>query len=124
MAQKTIKRIKSFEDACQVVLASENEKILLAYNGQNKRLIAAQAFLKLCIITEALNEGWTPNWNNDNDYKYYQWWNMQNGFSLINVCYFYSSGSRVSSRLCFKSRELAEYAAKQFFDIYKDYFTI
>ena len=30
----------------------------------------------------------------------------------------------VGSRLCFKSRELAEYAGKQFKDIYEEYYVI
>ncbi|MNY77977.1 hypothetical protein D3C86_2180520 [compost metagenome] len=45
------------------------------------------------------------------------------GFSFFDYA-FDHSGSCVGSRLVFKSRELAEYAAKQFINEYKDFFTL
>jgi hypothetical protein len=117
--RKITDRVKSFEDACGIL-----GFIVQTHRNMFEELQKDEiAYIKLKVITEALNEGWEPDWNNNNEYKYYPWWNMQNGFSLSDVSYYYSY-SFVSSRLCFKSRELAEYAAKQFLEIYKDYFTI
>jgi hypothetical protein len=83
--QPITERIKSFEDACKIL--GLNTTILNAefHNDLDGEAKAAIAFLKLLVITKALNEGWTPDWDNDNEYKYYQWWNMQNGFSLVIV---------------------------------------
>ena len=115
-------RVKTFADACKLVQVTDNQKILLDYNGNDKAMIASQSHLKISIIAKALNEGWYPDWSNSNEYKYYPWFKATpgGGFSFLdygNV----DTASTVGSRLCFKSRELAEYAGKQFIDIYNDF---
>lgn len=109
-------KIKTFGDACAALsldpLAPEN----------------ASKYSRLPIVIEALNEGWKPDWNNDDEYKYFPWFDMQisddnpTGFQMYYVFYGYTF-SDVSSRLCFRSRDLAKYAVSQFEDIYKEYFT-
>lgn len=123
--EKITDRVKTFEDAINLLgdKVSPNVSVLLAYNGVDNAMIAARAAAELSIIAEALNEGWKPDWDNSNQYKYWPWFDMRSsgsGFSFyVYGCDF--SGSRAGSRLCFKSRELAEYAAKQFTDIYKQF---
>lgn len=115
--QKITDRVKSFEDACNV-LCYFPEVIISEFDSKS-----TIAYKKLVTIIEALNEGWKPNWKDKNEPKYYPWWNMSgSGFSLYFVGCSCAS-SIVGSRLCFRSRELAEYAAKQFIDIYADYLT-
>lgn len=83
------------------------------------------AYVKLKYIVQVLNEGWTPNWNNSSEYKYYPWFKMgssSGGFSYYDYGNWYS-GSCVGSRLCFKSSDLAKYAGNQFADIYKEFLT-
>ncbi|WP_353166740.1 hypothetical protein [Empedobacter brevis] len=85
------------------------------------------AQLQLVIIAKALNEGWTPDWSDSSQYKYCPWFDMENsssgGFVFDDYDY-WSTLSVVGSRLCFKSRDLVEYAGKQFKDIYEEYFVI
>lgn len=123
--QKITDRVKSFEDALAIVGAVPNVQILLDYNGQDRDMISAQAFAKLTIIARALNEGWTPDWSNSNEYKYYPWmeYSVGSGFSFGAYDFGHPSAD-VGSRLCFKSRELAEYAGKQFKDIYNDFLSL
>ncbi|MBS1988726.1 hypothetical protein JST56_07105 [Candidatus Dependentiae bacterium] len=78
---------------------------------------------KLTVITRALNGGWTPDWNNSGEYKYYPWFYCKDGFSFFLVDSHFT-GTGVGSRLCFRNEEIAEYAATQFIDLYKSYFTI
>lgn len=115
-------RVKSFEDALNIVGASDNMKILLDYDGIEHDLLAAQAFAKMTIIAKALNEGWETDWSDSNQYKYYPCFDMRKsasgGFSYY-CCDSWFTYSTVGSRLCFKSRELAEYAGKTFLDIYE-----
>ena len=108
------------------------------------------AYLKLRIIVAALNEGWKPQFTTD-EYRYYPWFvfytqkeldemdeedkrdirvlgrsysNASAGAGVAySVTYYASSYSSTNSggRLCFKERALAEYAGRQFADIWIDY---
>lgn len=85
----------------------------------NKHSKRALAFQNLCIVIEALNEGWTPDWEDQNQAKYYNYFRMKGGFSCHHVHYLNTITS-VPSALCFKSEALARYCAKQFEQLYKD----
>lgn len=151
-------RIKTFEDACNE-LGEDNLMVrvyqtLIARAGKTEQSLAewmgkdVVAFLKLRIITEALNEGWHPKFTED-EYRYYPWFYIYtkeeyDNFSeeekrrCVGRAYFYASayGGLVYSladsassysfpnngvRLAFSTRELAEYAGKQFIDIWADF---
>lgn len=114
-------KIKSFEDACKaldVVPSTLNLDSIPEYHRK-----AVLAHYQLIIIAEALNVGWVPDWDNGDERKYYPWFDMEGGFQFVGVDDYYLYGD-VSSRLCFKSRELAQYAAETFIDLFKDYFVI
>ena len=92
------------------------------------------AHLKLIVITKAANKidnggkNWKPDWSNGEWDKYYPWFKMNDsssasGFSCDDYVG-WLAGSNVGSRLCFKSRELAEYIGEHFIDLYRDYFVI
>ena len=117
-------------------------------SGNQNDVSDVVAYLKLRIIVAALNEGWQPTFSDD-EYRYYPWFVFYTkeeldamdeeersrvlgrsnnsahasagvAFSLTNyassVSVTYSGG-----RLCFKNRELAEYAGQQFLAIYADF---
>jgi hypothetical protein len=71
-------KIKTFEAACKALKIKAT--VPTFEEAPEKHRKAMLAHFKLVLITEALNEGWKPNWNNFNEDKYYQWWDMQNGF--------------------------------------------
>jgi hypothetical protein len=85
-----------------------------------------KAYRILKLLAKSLNEGWVPDWNNSSEYKYVPWFYMDGGSSgfRFNVFVAWNSSSDVGSRLCFKSRELAEYAAKNFTEVYKRFMII
>lgn len=73
------------------------------------------------VITEALNEGWIPDWNNSSERKWRPWFILSPssfgfGGSYDDYSYAYAGSG---SRLCFRTRELSDYAGKQFLDIWK-----
>lgn len=78
-----------------------------------------EAFATLISKIEKENKGWKPDWDN-NELKYQPWFNMDSntGFSLYTVRYDYST-SYVSSRLCFKSRDIAQKFVKKNIGLYK-----
>lgn len=126
MAQKITDRVKTFEDACDVLdikPASACSGIIDGVLKQDSKSILA--YCKLIIIARALNEGWIPDWNNENEYKYFPYFKMKSGFGF-SASHFgrWHSNSGVGSRLCFRTRELAEYAGKQFEDIYNEFLNL
>lgn len=143
-------RIKTFEDACTEL--GKNHQYVRAYR-EWMRISYAEceditAYMKLRIITAALNEGWEPQFV-VGELRWYVWYdyiteegcngmtdeeeyriplrssNNANAFSGLVCASAGYAGSNSSSffgvRLAFKSKELAEYAGKQFVDIYKDF---
>lgn len=123
-SQKITDRVKTFEDAAKIVGIGDNLKTLIAYNGFDQVMVGAVALAKLNVIAQALNEGWLPDWNNHGQYKYYPWFKKSgSGLSFFDAAYWYS-GTIVGSRLCFKSAELAEYAATQFKGLYEDFMNL
>ncbi len=123
--QSITEKVKTFEDACAIEAPSEDVSNLLSYKGQDKDLLAAQAWAKMNHIRKVLNEGWEPDWMNSNQWKFYPWFKMNTGSGLSYGDYGYVfSTSHVGSRLCFKTSELAEYAGTQFLDIYKLFMTL
>ena len=114
-------RIKSFEDACRELnMTSEIKLDVSALSKNDQKYFIAN--YKLSIIIKALNEGWEPNWNNSNEYKYYPWFTQSpSGFGFSVTSYAdWVTITGAGSRLCYKSRDLAVYAAEQFESIYKD----
>ena len=123
-----MKKIKSFEDACKA-LGLDPTKVPEVSMLPEKHQKALIAYYKLFIIAEALNAGWQPNWNDWDEYKYYPWLSVEaseentsgSGLSFFDYAHAHSH-STVGSRLCFKTREIAEYAFEQFKELYEQAF--
>lgn len=144
--QNVMERVKTFKDACNE-LGIEHDKWVQDKKdlGLEADVIA---YLKLRIIAAALNEGWKPQFTTD-EYRYFPWFylytqseidemseeeksrvvyrshfyaNANGGVAFANT-YYDSSNTHASvgSRLAFKTRELAEYAGRQFVEIWADY---
>jgi hypothetical protein len=116
------KRIKTYEAACK---ALNQDPTLPEFPMLSKaEAKAAIAHYKLVIIAKALNEGWKPDWTDWYENKYYPGFVFRGGrFVFCGVCYSYTS-SYLGSRLCYKDRATAEYAGKQFEDLYNDYYLL
>lgn len=148
-----MERIKTFEDALNEL--GDKHPLVLQYRfnfnnegGWTDDMYAREfeAYLKLRIITAALNEGWTPQFTED-EYRYFPWFWLYTkeeiakmdkeerkkvvlfggaahsgaiaGFAYAATADAPSAADAfVGSRLCFKSSALAEYAGKQFAEIY------
>lgn len=114
-------RVKSFEDACQVLGISTNVPEVKGLPRKHQKAIIAN--YKLITIAEALNEGWKPNWQDSDEYKYYPWFDMSNPAG-VGYSYTYSTASssnaNFGSRLCLKNRELAIYFGQTFTDLFND----
>ena len=121
--------IKTFEDACK---ALNIEPVVPDFSSApDKHRKAMIAHYKLVIIVEAVNEGWTPDWSNEDEYKYELWPDVvadttkPSGFGLsFGGCDFWFTATCVGSRLCFKSRDIARHTFETFIELYEDYLLI
>ncbi len=112
--------IKTFSDACIACGTTEKEFI-----KATKALCADTiAYEKLKIIIRALNEGWTPDWSNTDERKWYPYFNAASFGFAGTICDGWGAITAAGSRLCLKSQELAEYAGTQFTDVYKAFMII
>jgi hypothetical protein len=121
-----VAQIKTFEGACKKLKLDPKglpNVSKLPVRHQNAMI----AHYKLVIITEALNEEWTADWNNTSQTKYYPYfWVKANAKKPSGVGLSYGgygawdSVADVGSRLCFKNRELAAYAGKTFIKLYEE----
>lgn len=144
--QNVMERVKTFKDACNE-LGIEHDKWVQDKKdlGLEADVIA---YLKLRIIAAALNEGWKPQFTTD-EYRYFPWFYLytqseidetseeeksrvvyrsgnyaiaSGGVAYVSTIYDSSyTHTHVGSRLAFKTRELAEYAGRQFVEIWADY---
>lgn len=117
-------RVKTYEDACKVLgVEPINEQNAKAQGFRSDEI----ARRKLETIAAALNEGWKPDWNNTDQYKYYPYFYIQenaNGASAGLSCANTSNAATytnaaIGSRLCFYASRLARYAGNQFTDLYE-----
>lgn len=88
-------KIKSYEDACNLLSIEIKER---------------SSFERLKIFIKALNEGWVPDFNNYNQYKYFSYFEFKNGEFVFGAdCDCWSMD--MPSALYLKSYELAKYVA-------------
>lgn len=148
-------RIKTFEDACREL--GEDNALVINYrnfikeNGEKDISMAdIVAYMKLRIVCAALNEGWEPQFT-ENEWRWYPWhflWTAEEladkdeewkrshalidtgdyqqegyaGFAYANS-FNYSSHSDATfgSRLCLKDEALADFCGKQFIELWADF---
>lgn len=149
-AQDIKDKVKTFEDAV-AILGNDNQAVIDYYAIADKTCTEdILAFAKLKVIAEALNEGWNPKFDGD-ECRYYPWFYIytkkeyeefdedekkecrvvgrSNSYANADggVAYEYATNASsysyasYGSRLAFKTRELAEYCGKQFFDIWEKF---
>ena len=146
-------RVKTFEDAC-CELGEDHPFVQQWHNvykcTEDEDANDLYAYLKLRIITAALNEGWQPQFT-ENEWRWYPWfylyteeelseedeeWKEKNALMSIGdydsgavaglVCAYSNvapsdANSYLGSRLCFKSEALATYCGKQFISLWADF---
>lgn len=148
-------RVKTFDDAVRelgedhpAVKAWRSIKYGYAVSDTDPETADIMAYATLRVITEALNEGWKPQFT-EGERRWYAWYDFlsksdieemsdeekeerrvvgransnANGGLVSSSANYVSTNSFTGygSRLAFKNEELAEYAAKQFGDIYADF---
>lgn len=117
-----MKNLETFETAA--VSQNIDPNILPVVTGLpesiGKALIAAY---KIMVLSQTAWNGVTIDWDSYEQRKYYPWFDMEGGFSCDDYgCD--DAYSRVGSRLCYPTREIAEYVGKTHIYLYKDLMVI
>lgn len=128
---KITERVKTYQDICAIDGVDPINSLPYP-EPKSEEEIAVNSFSKAIRICRILNEGWQPDWNNDDEYKYYPWFDMETyddqvGSGVGFSCYGYLFGGSVSavgSRLVFKSSDLAKFAGTVFLEVYRGYMVI
>lgn len=141
-------RIKTFDDACRAL--GIDAKQWMTENETSKMDANLLAYMKLRIITEALNDGWKPKYDSK-EWHYGVWYDLMTqeqynrksnrkkeergvlfsglaaddaaaGFvGAYTICLPSHTVVHFGSQLCYKNREIALYSGKQFVDIWADF---
>lgn len=146
-------RVKTFEDACREL--GEDNHLVEQYRVIEENAVFTSdghdifTYLKLRIIAAALNEGWKPQFTEDEE-RWYPWFTLWTeeelsgrsdewkatrhlistgdysgdwaGFAFSTSFDAPSgSGAVFDSRLCFKSEALATYCGQQFIKLWADF---
>ena len=155
------KNIQTFDDACAALGYAENNKMISDYyyaltitSEETEEAFAERfgadmlAYMKLRIITAAINEGWEPKFTED-EWRYYPWFYLfteeeYSRFSeekkqrcVLRACYYAyasgglvyavangasaGSGTSVGARLAFESEEKAKHAGVYFKELWADF---
>jgi hypothetical protein len=119
-AKRGFEDIKTLEDAAE---ETGHTKGYLKISDEESTDEWAYRMLKM--VVKAINQGWTPDWSNNNQQKWWPWFNLSSGFGFSYSGYLYgSTGAAVGSRLCFETEAKSNFAAKQFIEIYEQFLTI
>lgn len=137
-------RVKTFRDACREVCIDPSIYFIKCDNEPADVI----AYMKLRVICKALNEGWTPRFVKG-EWRYYPYFRLYSSEEISRMSekeksrvvarsddYAIADGgvsyarafngsayvdAYIGSRLAFKTSELAEYAGKQFIDLWVDF---
>lgn len=139
-------RVKTFEDACEV-LCLDADDLEDKWNDAAITMPDELAYQKLRIIVAALNEGWSPEFTEDEE-RWYPWFyfyteeeykkfSEEKKSRCVGRSSSHSNGGLVyadvggatpgsysdyGSRLAFKNEALAIYAGNQFKELYADFY--
>lgn len=142
-------RVKTYDDAVKEL--GEDHPFVVAANSAvwrysedyNQDIVA---YLKLRVVVAALNDGWNPEFTED-ERRWFPWYRLYTkeeidnlseedkeqvllwggpaidgsrcGLACADSVYAWSgSGALIGSRLALKSKELADYAGKQFIELF------
>ena len=114
---KDFKMIKCYEDAVAICPVDKENTL---YDTDSENILALK---KLHHITKVINNGWTPDWSNEDQYKYNPYFKVSpsgSGFSVSN-CDCHYTLTYVGSRLLTDTSEKTLYMANQFQDLYVQY---
>lgn len=122
-----MERITSIQSALSELGETDNEviryrKLLTVFDDPTDHLVNYQTAV---VLIRAINEKREPDWNNTNESKYFNYFDMRgsSGFRFGGHAS-WNSLTYVGSRLCFFKPEHGKYLAEKFPDVFKNFMLI
>jgi hypothetical protein len=114
---------KTFDDLCRACGTTEKE-----FEEKWKNIpVDSQtvSFQRMKILSDAINQGWTPDHFNTDQYKWFPYFKVSSSGFGFSTSYYYCglAATRVGSRLCFETEEKSNYAGRQFTQLFQDFIT-
>jgi hypothetical protein len=109
--------IKTVEDALKVTGMPETPEFNEVPDELREYF---KAVYEAVVITKAIVGNWKPDWTDSDQRKWFPWFLMSSGGFVFDDAYCDRSDAFAggTSRLCFPTEEMAEYAGRTFTDIY------
>ena len=98
--------ITSYETACDSLGIKPNKNVT--------------PYEKLTTIIKALNQGWYPNFDNEIERKWFNYYQKNRGVFSFYTVHYRNTGLAVPSALYLKDEKTAKYANETFFNEYKE----
>ena len=107
--------IKSYSDGCKRTNLPELTEDDFAAVPEPLRRYMHNIYI-LIVLFQAINDGWVPDFSNQNEVRYYPWpWLSSSGFDFsASYCNFAGTNATCGSRLCTNKPEKAIYMLEQF----------
>ena len=110
------KQVRGFESACEL---NNQSAYTIEKRWKNAELTNYQIeHLKLEYCIKTINEGWTPNWNNSNEYKWYNWLEKKSSGCVGCLSSYLFSDSYMGFSLYYETEEKAKHGIKYFLNYY------
>lgn len=112
-------RVNSYESACKILNITPRSITDFSFMGEKQ---AKKWFSRLKIVTgiKAINEGWAPDFENESQRKWYNYFTNKNR-SFSSASYYYYAYSSSGSDEYIESQEKANVIAKVFKEEYITY---
>ena len=121
-SQSVMDRVKTYEDACAELGEDPMNEENLRSLGFSKDEIV---YRKLKTIVRALNEGWVAKVYDNDEARYYPYFEHNespSGFAFFaSACEYSTAAAGSGSLICFKTRELTKYAGEQFLELWREF---
>ena len=117
--ENIIDKIKDFDDILELSGYESEEEFLPYKKPKNKKELRLNNIARLQLIAEVYNEGWVEDWLNNQQYKYYPYFNKSSGSWVVGG---YDCDASISfgSLVYFKDKERALDAGNKFIKIYSE----
>ena len=122
VVKSIFERVTTWEDAAAIYGVDPTKlPFPTPYNDLER---AVNSFWQASIITDVINEGWVPNYEDKNERKYEIVFEYKPGFGFSLSCTLdLYSHTCVGARLVFQTPEKAKYVAERFIHIYQPLLT-